>query len=126
MTFNSRKDASIPLQVHHISKLVDSSDCIVALEVTFGNFKHNYNQPPFLLVYLSLQGNRPVPRNLFADLLSISLKACGLDSTCYKGHSFRIGAASFAAERVCLMLRLGCRATGSQMPSSSISEYFHR
>jgi len=62
-----------------------------------------------LLEYLSLRGNRPGPLFLnsdnspvshihFAELLSLSLKACGLNSTCYKGHSFRIGAASFAAE----------------------------
>ena len=63
-----------------------------------------------LLEYLSRREDRPGPlflnsgnpqvlRNLFVDLLSISLKTCGLDSASYKGHSFRIGAASFAAER---------------------------
>ena len=31
--------------------------------------------------------------------MSLSLKAFGLDSTRYKSHSFRISAASFAAER---------------------------
>ena len=98
---------------------------MVALKLTFRNFKHSNNQRPFsiilhshnsccpvlfLLDYLSLRGNRPGPlflnsdnspvsRTNFAELLSLSLKACGLDSTCYKGHSFRIGAASFAAER---------------------------
>ena len=125
MTFSSHKGASIPLQVHQVSKLVDAPDRIVALKVTFGNFKHNYNKPPFSLVlhrqnsccpvqllleYLSLRGDRPgplflnsdnspVPRSFFADLLSISLRTCGLDSTRYNGHSFCIGAASFAAEQ---------------------------
>ena len=94
-------------------------------KITFGNFKHSYNQRAFtiflhrqssccpvqfLLEYLARRGNRPGPlflnldnnpvsRNFFADLLSLSLKACGLDSKRYKGHSFRIGAASFAADR---------------------------
>ena len=126
MTYNSAKDASnLILQVQHVSKLVDSSNYVVALKITFGNFKHSYNQRPFtiflhrqnsccpvqfLLEYLARRGNRPGPlflnpdnnpvsRKFFADLLSLSLKACGLDSTRYKGHSFRIGAASFAAER---------------------------
>lgn len=125
ITYNSLKDASVPLQVHQLVKLVDSSKRVVALKLTFGNFKHSYNQRPFsiilhrhnlccpvqlLLDYLSLRGNRPGPlflnfdnspvsRTNFAELLSLSLNACGLDSTCYKGHSFRIGAASFAAER---------------------------
>ena len=126
MTYNSTKDASnLILQVQHVSKLVDSSNYVVALKITFGNFKHSYNQCPFtmllhhqnsccpvqfLLEYLARRGNRPGPlflnpdnnpvsRNFFADLLSLSLKACGLDSTHYKGHSFHIGAASFAAQR---------------------------
>ena len=125
MTHNSAKNASnLLLQVHHVSKLVDSSNYVIALSLTFGNFKHSYNQRPFtiflhrqnsccpvhfLLEYLARRGERPGPlflnpdntpvsRKFFADLLSLSLKACGLDSTRYKGHSFRIGAASFAAE----------------------------
>ena len=125
ITYNSPKDAGVPLQVHHLVKLVDSSKHVVALKLTFGNFKHSYNQRPFsiilnrhdsccpvqfLLDYLSLWGNRPGPlflnsnnspvsQTIFAELLSLSLRACGLDSTRYKGHSFRIGAASFAADQ---------------------------
>ena len=124
MTYNSAKDASnLILQVHHVSKLVDSSEYFVALKITFGNFKHSYNHlqfkivlhrqnccpVQFLLEYLARRGNRPGPlflnpdnnpvsRKIFADLLSLSLKSCGLDSRRYKGHSFRIGAASLAAE----------------------------
>ena len=122
---DSPKDAGVPLQVHQLAKLVDSSQRVVALKLTFGNFKHSYNQRPFsiilhrhnsccpvqlLLEYLSLRGNRPGPlflnldnspvsRTNFGELLALSLKACGLDSTRYKGHRFCIGAASFAAER---------------------------
>ena len=126
MTYNSAKDASnLILQVQHVSKLVYSSSYIVALKITFGKFNNSYNQRPFtiflhrqnsccpvqfLLEYLARRGNRPGPlflnpdnnpvsRKFFADLMSLSLKAFGLDSTRYKGHSFRISAASFAAER---------------------------
>lgn len=35
----------------------------------------------------------------FTDLLNRSLRTCGLHPALYKGHSFRIGAASFAADR---------------------------
>lgn len=126
MTHNSAKDASnLLLQDQHVSKLVDSSNYVAALRITFGNLKHSYSQRPFtiflhcqnsccpvhfLLEYLEGRGarpgplflnpdNTPVSRKCFAELLSLSLKAYGLDSTRYKGHSFRIGAASFAAER---------------------------
>ena len=119
-SYNSAKDVSVPLQVHQLVTLVNSSKRVVALKLDFGNFKHSYTASlhrhnsccpvQLLLDYLSLRGNRPGPlflnldnspfsRAIFAELLSLSLKACGLDSTPYKGHSFRIGAASFAAER---------------------------
>ena len=64
----------------------------------------------FLLGYLTLRGDRRGPflvnldnsllsRRSFTDLLSLSLKSCGLSPQLYKSHSFRIGAASFAADR---------------------------
>lgn len=46
-----------------------------------------------------IPGNTPVPRPLFDRQLHRCLAFCKLDSTCYKGHSFRIGAASYAAEQ---------------------------
>lgn len=89
----------------------------------FLDFKHNYNQRPFSLVinrqiqfcpvhqmleYLSVRGRTPGPlfiladgpavsRTQFTENLSIAFKYCGLDPSRYKGHSFRIGAASYAA-----------------------------
>ena len=41
---------------------------------------------------------RPVQRKVFSEILSAVLNHCGLDPTKYKGHSFRIDAATFAAE----------------------------
>ena len=50
MAYNSAKDASnLILQAHHVSKLVYSSKYVVALKITFGNFKHSYNQRPFTI-----------------------------------------------------------------------------
>ena len=108
-----------------MSKLLDPSQKVVALKVTFHDFKHHYNQRPFsltvhsqtafcpvriLLDYLALRGNRPgalfitldgapVTRSAFTDQLALAIQLCGLDPSRYKGHSFRIGAASHAAER---------------------------
>ena len=45
ITSNSLKNADVPLQVHQLVKLIDTSQQIV-----FGNFKHNYNQRPFSIV----------------------------------------------------------------------------
>ena len=50
--------------------------------------------PPFLN-----PDKNPFPRKVSADLLSLSLTTCELDSTRYKDPSFLIGAASFTAER---------------------------
>ena len=39
----------------------------------------------------------PISRKYFTQQLNISLIGCGLDTKLYKGHSFRIGAATTAA-----------------------------
>ena len=67
-------------------------------------------QMTVMLDYLHLRGHRPGPlfitmdggpvsRAVFTEKLSQSIKFCGLDPSRNKGHSFRIGAASHAAER---------------------------
>ena len=113
------------LQLNQVVQLVQSSGHITGLKITFTNFKHSYNQNKnisitlsrrsdicpvqALLDYLALRGledgplfrtrdGQAVSRKLFTDHLAILFRACGLDSTRYKGHSFRIGAATFAAE----------------------------
>ena len=119
-----RKGAGPPLQLHQLEKLVNDKQEVVALRLTFLDHKHSYNQRPFSLVvnrqasfcpvdimldYLVLRGIGPghlflneqgsaVTRTVFSDMLSLALRFAGLNLNCYKGHSFRIGAASHAAE----------------------------
>ena len=97
----------------------------VALKLVSTNYKHSYNQCPFsivihrqppfcpvqlLLDYLALRSSQPGPlfanldnisasRSFFTDILRLALTSCGLNSSHCKGHSFRIGAASFAKDR---------------------------
>jgi hypothetical protein len=52
----------------------------------------------FLNVVFHTALGHAVSRKLFTDYLALIFKTCGLDPTKYKGHSFRIGAATFAAE----------------------------
>ena len=113
------------LQINQLTKLVNHKQEIVALKVTFFNSKHHYNQRPFsleiarqnfccpvqlILEFLHLRGNKPGPlfimqdgcpvtRSVFSEKLFLCIKYCGLDPSRYKGHSFRIGAASHAADR---------------------------
>ena len=105
--------------------MVDPTGSVKALELTFYNHKHSYNQPPFsieiprqsrccpvelLMDYLVHRGHNPgplfvlhdgspTPRLFFTDQLSVAISQCGLNPAKYKGHSFRIGAASHAADR---------------------------
>ena len=113
-----------PLSLSNIAKLVNVANQIVSLKVTFLTYKHSYNQPPFSLIvkrqdnfcpvqfileYLELRGNShgpfflrgglPVTRKYFCDQLALAIKRCGLNPARYKGHSFRIGAATEAAAR---------------------------
>ena len=112
------------IQLNQISSLLDKNNKVVCIKVQFLQFKHSYNQRPFSLTvsrqpnfcpvehfwsYLQLRGcsegpvfrrldGISVPRQFFNDQLFTALKVCHLDPDKYKGHSFRIGAASHAAE----------------------------
>ena len=112
-----------PLQLQNLAFSYDSGNQVVGIRLTFHDFKHNYNQRPFtltinsqgsccpvqlLLEYFALRGEQggaifitkgglPVTREAFALQLSEAIRLCGLDPARYKGHSFRIGAASYAA-----------------------------
>ena len=114
-----------PIQIGQLFKLADDSGNTVALKLVSTNHKHSYNQCPFsivkhrqppfcpvqlLLDYLALRSNQPGPlfanldnnsvsRTFFTDILRLALTSCGLNSSHCKGHSFRIGAASFAKDR---------------------------
>ena len=124
ITLTSSKGGGSPFQIRHFTQLVDENHKVVALKCTFLDFKHNYNQRPFYLVfgrqihfcpvqvlldYLSLSGysprplftlgdGSPVSRTAFTEKLPMAIKYCGLDPSRYKGHSFRRGAASHAAD----------------------------
>lgn len=105
------------LQVKQVVKLVDPSGATSGLKIKFYDFKHSYIQPQIsitlsrrsdicpvqsLLDYLSHRGfsdgplfqtldGHAVPRKTFSEFLSLVFRSCGLDSSKYKGHSFRIG-----------------------------------
>ena len=124
LTLTTTKERGSLIQLCQLTQLTDVNQGVIALKFTFLDFKHNYNQRPFSVVvnrrkkfcpvqiildYLSLRGNRPGPlfrladgspvsRDIFIDELSMAIKYCGLDPSRYKGHSFRIGAASYAAD----------------------------
>ena len=113
-----------PIQIHQLTKLVNDAHDVVGFKIKFLTFKHSYNQPPFYLVispqstfcpvkillqFLSARGDSQgalfiqedgsaVSRSWFGAQLSSPIKLCGLNPSVYKGHSFRIGAASHAAE----------------------------
>ena len=98
----------------------------LAVTVTFRRYKHNLTGAPHSITfsrgysthdpvmalqeYIKLRGTsngplfcfvsgEPVKRHTFDTLLHKTLQFCRLDSTRYKGHSFRIGAASFRSEQ---------------------------
>ena len=124
ITLTTSTGGGSPFQICQLTQLVDENQKVVALKCTFSDFKHNYNQRPFSLVigrqihfcpvqvlldYLSRRGYSPGPlfisgdgslvsRAAFTEKLSMAIKYCGLDPSRYKGHSFRIGAASHAAD----------------------------
>ena len=113
------------LQLGQVSRQCGQNDEVVSLVITFKNYKHNYNQNPFSIVlarqlnacpvksfldYFLLRGpssgplfinqeGLPVLRSDFCKMLCSVVHLCNLDPTKYNGHSFRIGAATYAAEQ---------------------------
>ena len=113
------------IHLHQLSLLLNAHHNVEAFKITFLNYKHSYNNGQFsltihrqenhcpvasMLEYLSIRGKRPgplflsidgnaIPRSVFTSLLSRVIKLCGLDPSRYKSHSFRIGAASHAADK---------------------------
>lgn len=125
ITLVPRHGSNPPLQLYQLTKLLNPTGALVGFKVMFQNFKHNYNQRPFSVVisrqhhscpvellcnYLAMRGTRPGPlfmtgdglpisRATFSNQLSLAIQLCGLSPSRYKGHSFRIGAASHAADQ---------------------------
>ena len=113
------------LQLDQVSKKHSGNGNVVSLIITFTSYKHNYNQHPFSIVlntqpkacpiqsfldYLSVRGTvhgplfinhngSPVLRSEFSKMLGSVIRLCNLDPNRYKGHSFRVGAATYAAEQ---------------------------
>ena len=126
MTTTGSSNANPPLQLYQLMKLISSSGELTAFKLTFGDFKHSYNASSFSVI-LSWQPNStcpvallsqffpprgfrsraiflskdglPVLRSFFSNQLLRACHLCGLDPSRYKGHSFRIGAASYAADQ---------------------------
>ena len=127
ITWSHGKHAPRPLYLNQIKMLQDSQGIIRALKIIFLNYKHNYNNSPFaleipwkqthcpmqgLLDYLQIRGDcsgplfinadgSPVLRSQFQANLNLVLTFCHFDLQVYKGHSFRIGAATLAAQQGC-------------------------
>lgn len=113
------------MQLDDISVFFEESRA-KSVQVCFRHFKHNTKEGPKLITfshgyanisavqglidYLKVRSNKPGPlfclaneaplsRVYFDKTLHKCLSCCQLDSSRYKGHSFRIGAATAAAER---------------------------
>lgn len=114
------------LQLGQVSRQCCGSGNVLSLVITFTSYKHiHYNQNPFSIVlrrqlhacpvqsflnYFSVRSiangplvinpdASPVLRSKFSKMLCSILQLCHLDPKRYKGHSFRIGAATNAAEQ---------------------------
>ena len=130
----SKGAANPPLHLHLIELLSQTGE-LAGFKVTFENFKQRYNVRPFSVIisrqprsrpvellsgYLALRSTSsgaifmsiddlPVSRSTFSQQLLMACHSCDLEPSHYKGHSFRVGAASHAASHA---------SQGFQMPKS--------
>ena len=125
MTITAGKSSTNLLLLRQVFFLKDSADSIVGIKLSMRNYKHSdssrssdiivYKDKPvcavtLLLDYLNARGrnagplfcwpnNTAITRSYFTQCLSQALSFSGLDTELYKSHSFRIGAASWAAAK---------------------------
>ena len=118
-------DQSNLIRLNQLSRLMTTQGQVVALQLTICEYKHSTNGPPFVidifqeeyccpvkavLAFISVRGTTsgplfcwpgraPVKRSIFVEQLNRAPRFCNLDPTLYKAHSFRIGAATWAAAK---------------------------
>ena len=120
-------DCAASLVQYKDLKFLVQDDTLRMIKITITECKHNTNKQPFeilieredtqpfcpvqaLVDYCRQRGSDPGPLFCQQSLVPISvyqfntelsrcLNFCGLDASRYKGHSFRIGAASHAADK---------------------------
>ena len=82
--------------LHPVDILIyrDNPVCPVSLLSTFLQLRGSSRGPLF-----SWPNNQAISRSFFTNCLNQTLDFCGLDRSRYKSHSFRIGAASWAAAK---------------------------
>ena len=80
-----------PVQLY-LTKQQDTSICPVTALIEYFHLRGSRPGPLFCFPDL-----KPVPRQFFIKHLKINLSYCGLDTSLYQSHSFRIGGASFFA-----------------------------
>lgn len=125
MTITAGSSSTDLLSLRQVFFLKDSADSIMGIKLSMRNYKHSdtsrptdiivYKDKPvcsvtLLLDYLTARGpdagslfcwsnNTAITRSYFTQCLSQALSFSGLDTKVYRSHSFRIGAASWAAAK---------------------------
>ena len=121
----SHSEATNLIDITQLDRLVDDRGISRALQLTICNYKHKKSGPPFVIYiypevtccpvqlisnFVSMRGpvrgplfcwpdGTPIRRTFFVERLNAALKFCNLDTSLYKAHSFRIGAASWASAK---------------------------
>lgn len=122
ITINSSNHSNL-IMLPQLERLVNRQGQVTALQLTIVKYKHSDNGRPFviyiykedtccpvktILDFISARGTvhgplfcwpdgAPIKRTFFVEQLNRALRFCKLDPALYKSHSFRIGAATWAA-----------------------------
>lgn len=103
---NDPLDKSIELKIPHFKHSSQSTTLHIQQNTTnpqlcpfaaLHNFSKVRNHESPLEPLFSFMDGSPVSRQFFTEQLRLALAFCGLDTIQYQSHSFRIGAATFAA-----------------------------
>ena len=125
ITYRGNEPGQNIISISQIAFMKTREGTVTALKLTFRNYKHSdssspedifiYRERPVCQVYLlseyiNILGQfsrplfcwsdaSPISRSFFVTALKADLQFCDLDISHHKTHSFRIGAASWAAAK---------------------------
>lgn len=124
ITVNGRDHSNL-IMLPQLERLVNDNRQVTALQLSILKYKHSNNGRPFtiyiykedsccpvqaILDFVYTRGSfngplfcwpdgAPITRSFFVEQLNRALRFCNLDPALYKSHSFRIGAATWAAAK---------------------------
>lgn len=105
--YNGKKPCRVQLVLRHFKTQKMSEQLLISLESSSNGdicpikalYDYRVQSPNLSGPFFQFKDGTPLSYSYVSNQLSATVKFTGLNSALYKGHSFRIGAATYAAQK---------------------------